>query len=101
MCPFAYGYGRDMIGFLVAGLIIGLLARLLLPGRQRIGLVMTLFLGVLGSVVGGVIANLIGTGNVWELNVFGFIAAVLTSVVLLAFAERVGIGSSKRDQIGS
>ncbi|MDX6424015.1 MAG: hypothetical protein QOI67_1486, partial [Gaiellaceae bacterium] len=42
-----------MIGFLVAGLIIGLLARLILPGRQRIGLLWTLALGVIGSLIGG------------------------------------------------
>jgi uncharacterized membrane protein YeaQ/YmgE (transglycosylase-associated protein family) len=83
-----------MIGFIVAGLIIGLLARLILPGRQRIGLLWTLALGVAGSVVGGVIANVIGSGNVMELNVIGFVVAVLTAVALLAAAERVGIGAS-------
>lgn len=82
-----------MIGFIVAGLIIGLLARLILPGRQRIGLLWTLVLGVVGSVVGGVIANLIGSGDVWELNVFGFIVAVAASVALLAAAERTGLGA--------
>ena len=83
-----------MIGFIVAGLIIGLLARLLLPGRQRIGLLWTLVLGVLGSVVGGVIANLIGSGDIMELNVFGFIVAVIAAVALLAAAERAGLGTS-------
>jgi len=82
-----------MIGFIVAGLIIGLLARLILPGRQRIGLLWTLVLGVIGSVVGGVIANLIGSGDIWELNVIGFVVAVLASVLLLATAERMGIGA--------
>ena len=82
-----------MIGFIIAGLIIGLLARLILPGRQRIGLLWTLVLGVLGSVVGGVIANLIGSGDVMELNVFGFIVAVLAAVALLAVAERAGLGA--------
>ncbi len=87
-----------MIGFIVAGLIIGLLARLLLPGRQKIGLLWTLALGVLGSVVGGVIANLIGTGDIFELNVIGFIVAVLASVGLLAAAERSGLtaGADRR-----
>lgn len=85
-----------MIGFIVAGLIIGLLARLLLPGRQKIGLLWTLVLGVLGSVVGGVIANLIGTGDIWELNVIGFIVAVLASVALLSVAERSGLGAGDR-----
>jgi uncharacterized membrane protein YeaQ/YmgE (transglycosylase-associated protein family) len=83
-----------MIGFIVAGLIIGLLARLLLPGRQRIGLLWTLVLGVLGSVVGGVVANLIGSGDIMELNVFGFIVAVIAAVALLAAAERAGLGGS-------
>ncbi len=85
-----------MIGFIVAGLIIGLLARLLLPGRQKIGLLWTLALGVAGSVIGGVIANLIGTGDIFELNVIGFVAAVAASVALLSVAERSGLGAGDR-----
>ena len=81
-----------MIGFIIAGLVIGLLARLILPGRQRIGLLWTLVLGVVGSVVGGVVANLIGSGDIMELNVFGFIVAVIAAVALLAAAERAGLG---------
>jgi uncharacterized membrane protein YeaQ/YmgE (transglycosylase-associated protein family) len=81
-----------MIGFLVAGLIIGLLARLILPGRQRIGLLWTLALGVIGSLIGGTIANALNTGDIWELNVIGFIAAVVASVALLTVAERAGLG---------
>jgi uncharacterized membrane protein YeaQ/YmgE (transglycosylase-associated protein family) len=76
-----------VIGFLVAGLIIGFIARLLLPGRQRIGLLWTLALGVAGSLIGGLIANALQTGSIWELNVIGFIAAVAASVGLLAVAE--------------
>ena len=82
-----------MIGFLVAGLIIGLLARLILPGRQRIGLPLTLLLGIAGSVIGGVIANLLRSGDIFELNVIGFVVAVVSAVVLLAVAERAGIGA--------
>lgn len=81
-----------MIGFIVAGLIIGALARLLLPGKQKIGILWTLALGVVGSVIGGTIANLLGTGSIWELNVIGFVAAVLASVALLAVAESAGLG---------
>ena len=85
-----------MIGFLIAGLIIGLLARLLLPGRQKIGLLWTLVLGVVGSLIGGTIANALNTGDIWELNVIGFIAAVFASVVVLSIAERSGLGSGGR-----
>ena len=82
-----------MIGFLVAGLIIGALARLLLPGRQRIGLGFTLLLGVIGSVIGGTIANLLDSGDIFELNFIGFVAAIVASVGLLAAAESAGLGA--------
>ncbi|MEJ7893000.1 MAG: GlsB/YeaQ/YmgE family stress response membrane protein [Solirubrobacteraceae bacterium] len=82
-----------MIGFIIAGLVIGLLARLILPGRQKIGLVLTLVLGVIGSVIGGTIANLIGSGDIMELNVLGFVFAVIASVALLSVAERSGLGA--------
>ena len=82
-----------MIGFIVAGLIVGALARLLLPGRQRIGMLWTLIAGLLGSVVGGTLASWLGTGQIFELNFVGFIAAVISSVVLVAVAEAIGIGA--------
>jgi uncharacterized membrane protein YeaQ/YmgE (transglycosylase-associated protein family) len=89
-----------MIGFLVAGLIIGALARLLLPGKQKIGLLWTLGLGVVGSLIGGTIANAIQAGSIWELNFIGFVAAVGTSLVVLAVAERSGLtAGSKREEI--
>jgi len=81
-----------MIGFIVAGLIIGALARLFLPGKQKIGLLWTLVLGLAGSVIGGTIANLIGSGDIFELNVIGFCVAVVSAVGLLAVAERSGLG---------
>jgi uncharacterized membrane protein YeaQ/YmgE (transglycosylase-associated protein family) len=90
-----------MIGFIVAGLIIGALARLLMPGKQKIGLLWTLGLGLAGSVIGGTIANALGTGSIWELNVIGFCAAVATSVVLLVVAERAGLGQGEeRKRLG-
>ncbi|HYI36430.1 MAG TPA: GlsB/YeaQ/YmgE family stress response membrane protein [Thermoleophilaceae bacterium] len=89
-----------MIGFLVAGLIIGLLARLLLPGRQKIGLLWTLGLGVVGSLIGGTIANVIGSGDIWELNIIGFLCAVVASVAVLSVAESAGLGQgSKKDRL--
>jgi uncharacterized membrane protein YeaQ/YmgE (transglycosylase-associated protein family) len=76
-----------MIGFIIAGLIIGALARLFTPGKQRLGLLATLLLGLVGSVIGGTIASLLGTGGIFELNILGFIAAVVASVLLVGTAE--------------
>jgi uncharacterized membrane protein YeaQ/YmgE (transglycosylase-associated protein family) len=76
-----------MIGFIIAGLVIGALARLIKPGRQRLGLLATLLLGVVGSLIGGVVANLLGTGDIFELNIIGFIVAVIAAVLLIGVAE--------------
>ena len=76
-----------MIGFLVAGLVIGALARLLKPGKQNLSLLWTLLLGLAGSVVGGVVANLLGTGNIFELDFLGFVVAVVAAVLLIGVAE--------------
>jgi uncharacterized membrane protein YeaQ/YmgE (transglycosylase-associated protein family) len=90
-----------MIGFLVFGLVVGALARLILPGRQNIGILWTLVLGVIGSVIGGTIANAIGSGKITELNFVGACAAIAASVVLLAVAERSGLGAGdKRGEVG-
>jgi uncharacterized membrane protein YeaQ/YmgE (transglycosylase-associated protein family) len=87
-----------MIGFLVFGLFVGFVARLLLPGKQKIGLLWTLLLGVAGSLIGGTIANLIGSGDIWELNIIGSVAAILSSVALLVVGERAGLGSGDRSR---
>jgi uncharacterized membrane protein YeaQ/YmgE (transglycosylase-associated protein family) len=79
-----------VIGFLVFGLVVGVLARLLVPGRQRLTLGMTVLLGVIGSVVGGIVANALGTGDIFELNFIGSIVAIAASVVLIIVGERTG-----------
>jgi uncharacterized membrane protein YeaQ/YmgE (transglycosylase-associated protein family) len=86
-----------MIGFIVAGLVIGALARLIKPGKQNIGIIATLLLGLVGSVIGGAIANLLGTGDIMELNVLGFIVAVIASVLLIGVAE--SISGSRRESL--
>lgn len=84
-----------MIGFLVAGLIIGALARLITPGKQNLGIFATLALGLVGSLIGGLIAQFFGTGSIWELNVLGFVLAVVAAVLLIGVAEAVA-GKNKR-----
>ena len=78
-----------MIGFIVAGLIIGALARLFKPGKQHLSLLATLLLGLAGSVIGGTIAFLLQTGSIFELNVLGFVLSVVAAVALVGTAERI------------
>jgi uncharacterized membrane protein YeaQ/YmgE (transglycosylase-associated protein family) len=82
-----------MIGFLIAGLIIGALARLFKPGRQNLSLLATLGLGLVGSLIGGTIAWLLGTGSIWELNILGFVLSVVAAVLLVGTAEAITGGN--------
>lgn len=81
-----------IIGFLIAGLIIGALARLFKRGKQNLGLLATMLLGVVGALIGGTVASLLGTGSIGELNVLGFIVAVIAATLLIGVAEGVSGG---------
>ena len=85
----------QILGLIVVGLIIGALARLIKPGKQRLSILMTLVLGVVGALIGGVVASLLGTGDIWELNVIGFIVAVVAAVLLIGVAEGLSGGRSR------
>jgi uncharacterized membrane protein YeaQ/YmgE (transglycosylase-associated protein family) len=90
-----------IIGFIIFGLIVGAVARLIIPGRQDISIVMTLVLGVLGSLIGGVVANALGTGDMWELNILGSIVAFISAAALILIGERTGVlgGGNRRHHV--
>lgn len=78
-----------LIVWAVFGLICGALARFLVPGRQPMGLLLTMVLGVLGSYMGGFIAFILFGGQLLQAS--GFIMSVLGAVIVLAiyvYAQR-------------
>jgi uncharacterized membrane protein YeaQ/YmgE (transglycosylase-associated protein family) len=77
----------QILGLIFVGLIIGALARLLKPGRQRMSILATMLLGVVGAVIGGFLASLIGAGSIFELNFLGFVFAVIAALLLVGIAE--------------
>ena len=85
----------QILGLIVIGLVIGAIARLIKPGRQKLGLLWTLLLGLAGALIGGIIASFLGTGGIFELNILGFIVAVIAAFLLIGVAE-AGAGRSKR-----
>ena len=89
----------QILGLILIGIVIGVLARLLIPGRQRIGVLMTILLGIGGALIGGTIASAIGEGDIFELNAIGTIFGIIAAVLLIAAAEAMGVGDdrSRRD----
>lgn len=90
-----------IIGWVITGLVIGALARLIVPGRQRIGILLTLFIGIAGAVIGGLItAALVGAGHVIITFIVSLIvAALLVSAIAsngYAHYRTVGRGRTRR-----
>ena len=86
----------QIIGLIVVGLIIGALARLIKPGKQHMSVLATLLLGVVGAIIGGLIGHLFNRNtSIFELNVVGFIIAVIAAVLLIGVAEGLSGGRSR------
>lgn len=75
-----------IISAVIGGLIIGALARLVMPGNQNISILMTILLGILGSAVGSwLVTTLFGYNNAdGGINWIGVIAGVAVAAVLIA-----------------
>ncbi|MBY0291041.1 MAG: GlsB/YeaQ/YmgE family stress response membrane protein [Mycobacteriaceae bacterium] len=74
-----------ILSALVVGLIVGALARLIMPGKQSIGVIMTIVLGALGSFIGSWLTYQFGYQNSnggWE--VIPFLVGVIVAIVLIA-----------------
>ncbi|HEY6556171.1 MAG TPA: GlsB/YeaQ/YmgE family stress response membrane protein [Polyangiaceae bacterium] len=82
-----------IVMFIVFGLVVGLLARALMPGRQSLGLGMTTLLGIAGSFIGGFIGALLTDSRVGDFNTAGIIGSIIGAMVLLL---AVGGLSSRR-----
>jgi len=70
-----------IIAWLITGLVIGGVAHLLVPGRNRIGIIRTLLFGIVGALVGGfVTAAILGAGHV----IVTFIVALIVAALLIS-----------------
>ncbi len=75
-----------IIGWIVLGLLAGALAKLLMPGDQRGGCLLTTILGIVGALIGGFIGQAMGYGGVQEFSLASLGWAVAGSfLVLLVF----------------
>ena len=82
-----------IISWILFGGIVGLIARAIFPGPQGMGAWATIGLGIVGSFVGGVVANLVFGGEVFAMHAAGWIGSILGALIVLAlmgFSSRSG-----------
>jgi len=77
----------EVLGWIVFGLIVGALAKLVMPGRDPGGIIVTMLLGMAGAVVGGFIGRSLGWYG--PNDTAGFFVSVLGAIVLLALYRMV------------
>ena len=72
-----------IFSWIIFGLIAGLLAKAIMPGKDPGGWIVTILLGIGGAIIGGFVATLIGFGNVSGFNLYSFLIAIVGSLILL------------------
>jgi uncharacterized membrane protein YeaQ/YmgE (transglycosylase-associated protein family) len=90
-----------IIVLLIVGLIAGAIARLLVPGRDPMGLLGTIGLGVAGSFVGGFLQNLIflHTLSLTQFHPAGILGSIIGSIIVLVITRIFGKGGRARRRV--
>jgi uncharacterized membrane protein YeaQ/YmgE (transglycosylase-associated protein family) len=97
MNPGFAGTSLAMLAFIVVliviGLVVGLVARLLVPGRDRIGLLGTILLGIVGSFVGGFLWQLIEYHHLetTHFQMVGILGSIIGAIVVLLILRALGL----------
>src|SRR5256884_9930934 len=85
-----------IIAWIVLGLIAGVLAKMIMPGRDPGGIIVTILIGIAGALVGGFVFSLFGGGGVNGVNVGSILVAGVGGLILLGL-YRVLAGRRRRD----
>lgn len=79
-----------MLGWIIFGLIVGIIAKLLMPGRDPGGFVITILLGIAGALLGGFVGRALGLYGPGESA--GFLMSLLGAILLLTLYRVLGGG---------
>jgi uncharacterized membrane protein YeaQ/YmgE (transglycosylase-associated protein family) len=78
-----------IIAWILVGLIAGALAKLIMPGDDPGGIIVTILLGIVGAFVGGFVVNLLGGAGVSGFNLWSIVVATIGAIILLAIYRLV------------
>ncbi|MCP1065466.1 GlsB/YeaQ/YmgE family stress response membrane protein [Serratia symbiotica] len=78
-----------VISWIILGLIAGILAKWIMPGRENSGFILTIILGIIGAVLGGYISTIFGFGKVDGFNFGSFMVVVIGAIVILYVYRKI------------
>ena len=85
-----------LIWWIIVGLIAGVLAKLIMPGDDPGGIIVTIILGMVGAVIGGFLLSILGIGATGTGFIWSIIAGIIGSLILLAIYRAVIGGRGRR-----
>ena len=83
-----------IISWVVLGLVVGVLAKFIMPGKDPGGLFVTILIGIAGAFVGGFVGSFLGLGDVTGFNLVSIGLATVGAIILLALYRMMKSGSS-------
>jgi uncharacterized membrane protein YeaQ/YmgE (transglycosylase-associated protein family) len=78
-----------ILAWIVVGLIAGALAKLIMPGDDPGGIIVTILIGIVGAFIGGFVVSLFGGAGVTGFNIWSILVATLGAIILLAIYRMV------------
>ncbi|MEM6162353.1 GlsB/YeaQ/YmgE family stress response membrane protein [Erwinia sp. P6884] len=78
-----------ILSWVIFGLIAGVIARCIMPGKEHLGIFMTMILGVVGALIGGVISTALGFGKVSGFNIYSIAIATLGAIIVLFAIHKI------------
>ena len=78
-----------VISWILVGLIAGILAKLIIPGRDPGGFLITIVIGMVGALVGGLVVQLLGATGLTGFSIWSILVATIGAIILLALYRLV------------
>ncbi len=78
-----------ILSWIIMGLIVGIVAKWIMPGKDGGGIIITILLGIAGAFVGGFLGSLVGLGSVSGFNIGSFVLAIVGALLLLFVYRKI------------
>ena len=85
-----------ILTWIVVGLIAGLLGKLIMPGDDPGGIIVTILIGIVGAFIGGFVVSIFGGTGVTGFNIWSIIVATIGAIILLAIYRMLVGGRTAR-----